>query len=476
MKFTIGELAGTLAFILAFTQLLRPLVILRLKSSRYKLTILILLTVGIGSVFINAFNVSTWLDIIAGLTIIGSSISLIVISFKSAHFTSCNANIFYKGAYEIIASGNKNDLAELAKEISDSIKMIFELCINNKKDDSFTDNAYNMLALFSDKSFCMAIAEHGHETTKIALSTVIKHLHVLKEQKSIVGKPFLTRLIHSLYRTPNSPLYRAEEHAPCDIFEEIKDLLCDVNFVINNYSPLSAWFLYNPTKIKPFQLKKYFEILGKSLNNYLKNNNDTTPIIFYSCLKDISNITMSKDLSDECALGIGSLINVVKQNNVMSTLDNTKDNIYSELSQGIFDILLSFSLDKDNFFYIHLILCEIYFNKIVQTKSLEKIRTALDDVFEEHIAYAFKIFTCRTLIASLIDSFGLIEPDKTEVKIWRFLMTQLKTHFIALHHKNPSKAKEMLPEDTHFSIENKTLVRILTNKPRLGEQEILLLN
>jgi len=108
--------------------------------------------------------------------------------------------------------------------------------------------------------------------------------------------------------------------------------------------------------------------------------------------------------------------------------------------------------------------------------SMKNIQMRLDVLFKTTIKdNVINLFYPPTT-ATLIYTFGLLEPEKTKLPLHQHLMKMLKSEFKKAFDKNQVIALDMLPTDTHYDKNNNKLIRIITYGKGRSRTEQLLLN
>jgi hypothetical protein len=236
----------------------------------------------------------------------------------------------------------------------------------------------------------------------------------------------------------------------------------------------------NEDKLNHKSIKKYFEIIKFSLENYIAHEDDN-PDIFSASFNMIAEI-IKKNLNNEittaktnkninaCSVGMDILVNFILQKSSLfpaakpivkdnySYYDNDR-NIYGALSLGVYETIEMLSMDEKEFEGVRLLLLKIYAFKLYKDNPVliaiqERLTLLLDKKIDEDLKERYP-----AVIASLIYSLSLCEPEKTEIPIHKILLTKLKTKFLALYIASPDIALDMLPSDTTLDVENKRLIR-----------------
>ncbi len=396
MQFTIGSLISVVAFLLAFSQFLRPIIHLRINTGWLKFkhakwlffigAIMVFIAAIIGHLpviihkpYVWSFGKALFWEFSAGIIIFTAAIILLQRSFSPAKYSQKNSKIFLGECYQIIANGIEKDLNELANEMQYSMEKIFNAALKHIKspENPFKNLEYSspiyLLDLFSDQSFCKSIVCSNPKTLH---ATILAAKNISDER---VGSRFIAQLLLSLLTEHQSILYREEKNKGLGLFYGIKiEIFEDFNFLIGSYQPLSIWKFSDKDSVGAIEIKKYFELVNSALATYMDKNEDTKPQIFFSALTNIAEIITNNNyrtnmLSENrtydspqqknllaCFLGVSNLITTIAKHSTnfqveeksikKSKFDFLHEDrtLYGALAYGIYKIIEQFSTKEYN--------------------------------------------------------------------------------------------------------------------------------
>lgn len=353
--FTIGDLVTALALAVAFTQLLKPIILFRLRTGRFNEKFLfVTMLICIVLVFLAAlwdlfdwhifssttdnysrivfqilfppsannfttdtdYYVRTTLQILVGFLIVTLGAFVLQKNFTHAKINKSNYRAYFLGCRQIITYCVKTDLYALADEIYYSldhmaliltqIHMIRSFsntdffCNTNGKPLREANKILASIGLWTDDAFLTAIVCHSaHTAHKIFKSifvnpTVTKNIIALDNNSGKILKTFANLVLRRMFIERDSILYRETDGKGLGIEKGIKYLIFEnVNFVTSNYRPLQLFDFYPSENITDWQIEKYSEALLIALKAYLKNGNRHDASVFYPPLEKIADIVSS---------------------------------------------------------------------------------------------------------------------------------------------------------------------------------------
>ncbi|MBU4577071.1 MAG: hypothetical protein KJ576_20820, partial [Proteobacteria bacterium] len=283
--FSLGQLVAVVALIIAFIQLIKPIINFRLKAWRINTKrLIVIVSFSIISVFIAAILPFVphiplpvigypifWEASSAVLLVLYATV-IITKMLKTPIFNKKNAQSYFEGCYDLIAKGNQEILNELANEVRPSIEPLFDECGKfnpdlarqaEKQGDEYDVSidiriGYTLLDLFSDKLFCKAIITRAPKTA-FAIFDSLK-----KRPTRKMGYSLSQELINQAFVNEDSILIREEKYSGLGIFKHFMlTVYGDWDFVNGLHGPLSAWRYYrNDNGVQQWQIKKYCECLA----------------------------------------------------------------------------------------------------------------------------------------------------------------------------------------------------------------------
>lgn len=289
-----------------------------------------------------------------------------------------------------------------------------------------------------------------------------------------------------MFVEPDSQLHREKPYYGLGRFCTFKKLIFgNVDFLKSTYRPLSRWLMFSASDFNAKTIEKYFETLKFALESSLEDGDDL-PDIFFAALHNISeviknNISNLKQKSDNeihsslscnnliaCSSGVLSLIHFIGVKTELFPLAveinedgysyyKNDNNIYGAIAIGICKVIESFAMHPSRYECIRLILLEIYL--FASSEPIKSIQNRMDILIKQKIENNLDKQLYPPVTASLIYTFGLSEPENSQIYIKEHLMIQLKKKFIRGYSCIPEVALDMLPNDTVFDPALKKLIR-----------------
>lgn len=383
-------------------------------------------------------------------------------------FTIRNSGKYLSACHSIISSGNEENINILAREIGlkkENIKNIFDAAVQ-EKNIHLANIAKTLIALFSDELFCKAIVNHNPGILYNIFSNLIENPKYFK-----LTKQFSTRLIGFMFTEDNSILYREEPGQGLGQLYGIKDLIfSNYDFLVSGYEPLSSWLINSSEKINSLVIKKYFEVIGISLICYLEKKTDLKPEIIFIALKEVADLLISKKDNEikmvkSCLMSLLELINDENFKNILPNSSNiiTEESlskictIYDAFALALYKIIEAFSKVKD-YEAIKWLLIKIYLLEL-DSKVFKLIAERLDLKLIKKIKENLTQHYYPAVTAGIIYSFGLCEPEESNIPIHKLALELLKKEFIKFYQSRPKIAQDMLPDGVSYDEENDLLIR-----------------
>lgn len=283
--FSIGSAVATIALLLAFSQLIRPIVKLRLSTGFIKpLVAVVVFFIAILFVFVAAIlpfipgpalpllGYPVFWEILAGILFMVISISLLWKINRPTKFNRRNYKNFQGECFSLIAKGCETDLRELANEIFYSIEEIVKACKKYSglearfakkggkqyKISEYTSYALALLEDWSDAKFCQLMVCYVPRTANEIFRQITK-----QGLYHSGGRALVNQLVRQAFMNKNSILHREEDYFGLGHTKTFTNTVFGNSELIeSNLNPLRAWRRWNDESLEPWMIKKYTEALN----------------------------------------------------------------------------------------------------------------------------------------------------------------------------------------------------------------------
>lgn len=522
--FSLGELVSAITLLLAFIQLARTKTKFRLaaKNLPNKYTYSIIIS-SIISVFI-----ATLLPIIPGAPLpllgypifweVATAVMVITLSaymlknsLEKSVFGKSNSASYLQACEEIIAKGKKEELQELAEEITTSVKQVFNLAANEIKEQptknntiSKSYNANTLLDLWSDKQFCSAIVTRSPSATREIFSSAQLH------HQYLVGYNLLHQLTYLLFFNQDSFLNREPDKEILSNRRRLSELIFEnIDFLESDYNLLSP-IRISSESLLPSQLAKLFDCVQISYKAYFKRQQYDQNCYFLKTITEelgelaFSPIYQSEKLSEQdfyhsrefeflgiIQSGFANLVDLINKQEGLPTsefnevtYDRHKDNSpYGWIAYGIYKyfchLLWYTGRDEANRMLAIDIWCHVYGTDSSEiSKAQGEVGKRLIFHLKQNINSNFDTHCpgYPAITRLLISLLGICEePVKnghlgSEFK--HYFLQRLKTEFLTLYKTHPEVAEKLLPHRVECHPQNKLL---FLKKKWPGEKDIELI-
>lgn len=519
--FNIGQLVSVLALFLAFSQLItKPIVIFRFKAGRIN-KVIIFLMFGVAILFVFVAMILPFVpgqappligypvfwEFLAGALFVILSAILIYKSFHKPVFNRRNSEAFLLASGVIIARGNDDDLRELADEIRDSIKPLFEECrlyydgdakISKARGTEYsvrqsTKIAFEILDLWSDKILCKNIACKSP-------GTAIEIIHQLKINYyyNSGGYALSQQMIHQALTNPDSILMREEKYSGLGFYNQFRyAVFGNWQFVNSRYRPLEAWNSYYKSTVTDWQVAKYCDCFETAFEAYFVEQKYLDTASLSVGLDHLTTIVQTQawhirhiekqDLDNSVeikiigavAYGLGKIIDIVGKHQGKipeytfqeeGYVQSRDKSIYGVIAFGIYEYYekLAMALRHDDAmrFYAITIWLKVFKIGVVRSKiEIEvggRLILHLKNKVGENLDSEVRFYPAITRL--LITLFGILESEKKEdmnieQKFRAEFIQCLKQDYPKIALKDPEFAADLLPEEVLYDSVNNELHR-----------------
>lgn len=509
--FSIGELIGVIALLMAFLQLSKPIIKFRIRVGCVSEKIIYgLFFVAIIFVLLSAIlpfipgtavpllGYPVFWEVSAGFFFVFGSTILIRGITKKSVFSKRNAYNYLNGCTSIIAKGNEEDLRELADEISKSIEPIVKQCKKYDRDkateaevrgrpyevEEATQIALRILDLWSDPTFCKNIICRSPGTAIEVFKQIINY-----KLYSGGGSTLTQELLNQAFSNQDSILMRESQYSGLGFFNLFtKTVFDNRELVESNHRPLQAWKDYREEQIKPWQAEKYCSCLHIAIRAYFKAKDYQNSAAMYGGIDKLAGFALSQTASiqhlSEAELyqsanlkvlstiqqGFEEIIDIIEkhQDNIPvyelneSNYNKWKDtSIYGILANGIYcyfeRLAVTFhdrALRHDGIgIWIKVFGVKGTELSKTQIEIGKRLLIHLNKKIDENLDAEQRWYPA---ITRLIISFnGIYESDdetdqRIEAKFHRDFIRRLKTKYPKLVKRDPKFAVDMLPENVVY--------------------------
>jgi Ca2+/Na+ antiporter len=509
--FSIGSVIATLALILAFAQLLRPITQFRISTGRFgKKTAMILFLLAILFVFLAAIlpfihGESIWFlgypifwEILAGLFFLMAFSLIFWKIYRPIKFSKSNYKIYQEKCITFIARGHEDDLRELADEIFHSIKEIIKACKrydhskarrekekgNKYEISEHTRFALGLLGIWSDEKFCRIIVCHTPQTA-IEIFSQIKKQNLYHSG----GHALVKQLINQAFLNHSSILYREVEYYGLGLLKEFtNEAFGDSIFVESQFRPLDAWSPWFDENLEPWKTKKLEEVIYIATEANIKSNWGGNNTGLYCGLKALNGIaskqamvleklSVDEDYNSyayknfyEIEHGFIKILKVIKENEDKiydceideKNYDTFKDySLYGVFSEAIFNFLKELSTIHSHDELVRMTAISLWMDIYPlpdewETKSIKAIQKRLNIHLLKKVRENLEELYYPALTRLLLNIIGVQKPSlKTEskgrVKFETEFFKLIKELYESAYKKDVKKAKDMLPDKVKYN-------------------------
>jgi hypothetical protein len=502
--FSIGELVAVIALLLAFMQLRTPATIFRLKARGLpNKRIYMLMGFVVFAVFFAALlpfipgkampivGYPVFWEISSAMLFIGGISYLI---FSIAHtpvFIKYTSKYYLEACEEIITKANEEELKALSCEITKSIDATFIAA--SGKVGIHSENAQNMLRLWSDKLFCRAVVTQSRPTLLKIFGSAPKH------NDSTHGVDFVHELIGQSFFHNDSLLMREEN---TEILEQEKREESKEKRPVLHSLFGSMWFLdsaYSPLRVAiqtgrnatQAQVKKYNSALFYSYETYFndkeKNHEsytlyDATTELGGLTFKQIYNTGQLKEdefrrspeysILREISNGFEDIICLtIKNEKNIVHVDFNEDEygkhpdrtVYSAIANGLYKYythllwytghdaaIRSLAIDP----WIKIFSVESSKKSLVQIEIGKRLIVLLKENIDTNLTERGYPAITRLLISIMGIWDETLDPNNIQSVFRDYFLKELVDKFRKLYSEDPKFAEDMLPEGVSYKKPN----------------------
>jgi hypothetical protein len=538
--FTIGQLISVIALLLAFSQLAKPITRFRLHARNINTkTLSFWFAPAICFIFVAAvlpfipgpafplFGFPVFWEILAGLLCVIGAIYWIAVESSPPGFRKRNAKAYLDACAALVASGNDDDLGELAIEIRPTVHSIFEECKTYDEDKRWlagekgktypvqdsTRIAFTILDLWSDSLFCKNIVCRAPGTAIEIFEQLVK-----SHSRNSSGYALSRQLVHQAFTNRESILMREENYSGLGFFKQFRRAVFgNWYFLESNHRPLQAWRYYEED-VESWQAKKYCECLHSSFETYFYEKDFWQyPASLSVGLEHLAHMASTQVLNvrrlDEHTLynssefkilgdiqhGLATIVDIVEKNQNIIPQYNINEDTYSHfddpspygvVAYGIYEFFeaLSQAERHDHALRLHTISLWLKVFGVVSSEmssAQEQIGKRLVFYLKKKIDENLdleKLFypPITRLLITLNGIHESNEPMDNRIgdRFHREFIQRLKRSYPIVALKEPEFAKNLLPESAIYDQEHNAIqyrphirkVDVLTLDPYPGEK------
>jgi len=289
--FTIGEAIGSIALLLAFTQLVTPTLKFRLRVRRNVAIIsaalfaLAFISVVIAAVIpsvlgyvIPILGFPIFWEVVAAGFIVGGVACLGFIYLRPTKFIERNYKSYFDACMRAVSGGDERELGLLSEEVGHAARQIVQaakrfdvesarrarLAGEQRVATDMPDYAVGLLDLFSDARFARATVD-GSPGTAVAFIRALGHISPGVK----VGHSLVQQLVKQALLSDSSMLHREEEYDGLGHFKWFtRAVFGDYAIVSGPYRPLQALFYTSGKNVTSDVTQKYGRALKMALDAY----------------------------------------------------------------------------------------------------------------------------------------------------------------------------------------------------------------
>lgn len=521
--FSIGSAVATIALLLAFSQLIRPIVKLRLSTGYIKPPVaFVFFIIAILFVFVAAIlpfipgtalpllGYPVFWEIIAGLLFVILSIVILWKINRPVKFNRRNYKYFFNSCTPVISRGNERDFRELADEIFYSIEEIVKACqkynsLNKhfaKKDgkqyeiSEYTEYALALLEDLSDAKFCQVMVCYAPRTAHEIFRQITK-----QRLYNSGGHAIVSQLVRQAFMNKTSILHREEDYFGLGHSKTFTNTVFGNSELIeSNLNPLRAWRRWNDESLEPWMTEKYTEALNVATESYIVQgwrrgyhyglSHGFDELIGMGYIVWSQTVKLDKIQDDEMidslpwknlsaiAHGFEKSVNILQKHendipedkvNVENYDKHNDQSIYAVIAYAIFSFFENLSVCHSKDEYARGLAVSLWMkvypvSKEQETKAIVELQKRLNihlfKKFEENL----KELHYPALTRLWINLAGLQEniDDRRATLVNKKLFELLRKYYEKAVKTDPKKAKDMLPDKVRYDEKKGQLIQTYT--------------
>jgi len=309
-----GEAVQAVTFLIAFTQVLRPVDLFKFRVKYYRFkwglawpcgaliasvffTLVAKLLLAIQTEPLPILGYPIFWEFWAAFMIMATITDLVITFLCPTKFIPRNAKIFLDQCCLFIGRGSEAEICSLAREIGANVPRIMRafneydshvasMAKEKEAEDgsfAFCQNAHFLIAAFSDPLFCKVL---------VCQSPVTAYGFITEIQKQSADAEYLINFIHQLIkqalRHKDSALYKEEKYQGLGYFRSFTNL-CFGNYdFIEKFRVMEA-LRYWQGDITEWQMAKYAEMVEEVLKAYFEAGCFSRPWPLKSALETLTN-------------------------------------------------------------------------------------------------------------------------------------------------------------------------------------------
>lgn len=513
--FSIGDVVAAIALLLAFSQLITPTLMFRLKVSNNAAWIAaILFLMAVISVFAAAIlpNFSgaaipllgypVFWEVMGGALVVCASL-LLSTYFFNAVFNRKNHKKFFEASRSIVVRGIDQDLRALADEVRYSAHAIIETACQYDPDlanqaklenrgypvPEQTEYALALLDLLSDERFCTILVDAAPATALDFIQAIID-----SGSRGVIGYAFVQQIVEQSFISGNSMLHREqEEYYGLGHFKTFtRTVFGNYQFVESQYWPLQAW----PHRQEEFSTKKHIQkfsvALHTSFEAYFEAGSRQYPAALYSGIEHLAKSAQFRRpqmrnipeeeiytseayrINSEVESALRELLALVVQheNDIPdfgfneATYDRYSDaSIYGVLAFGIYTFLENLAMDRAHDEAVRMLAIQLWMevdpvSDDQRTNAIQAIQKRLLIHLKKKMTENLEKLHYPMVTWLMISLIGLNEPQEASQPPFAMVELHLLVRSrIALAFKMDEKrAQDILPDYVKFDKDNNSLV------------------
>lgn len=516
--FSIGELIGAIALILAFSQLLKPIVRFRLSVSPFPMwaayatfivaAVCVLLAAIIPQLPIAGHPVigfPIFWEFVAGMVFCLAASYLLYFSYAHARYNNSNYRTYLSRCIGIIANGSMSDISDLASEISTGLpEIVKEAARYNRfswdKSKPLPDSvkyATHLLDIWSDEKFCQALAC----SAPASLMTLFQEFR-RRQYYHGAGYALINEVIRQSFLQKDSMLNREKQYRGLGVRADLtKEIFFNYDMIRSSHRPLQAWDNYRDGDMQPWKVERYGQCLLTAVKGYFNSGHFWECPLELHCGFDVvaglarheiwrigdDKALLKSDapparILDETSEIFHEVYKVIVQESgrlpsykdYIESLPEDRDrfsdpSIYEAYAEALFEYLCHLSqLTIDDWYARHLA-TRIWFDIFSQHQAdarplgVYEIRDRLSKKLLKKVSENLVEQHYPPLTRLIISLSGIWSSDASDNEFsadffkWQFLEL-LKKEFPAAYSRDAKKAADMLPGNVEYDSDNRTLI------------------